>query len=250
MKTLVIGDIHTAHKEAQAIIDVVKADKVVCLGDLFHQFSDTVEQNVETAKWLKSHLKDYIFILGNHDQSHLFNGWPALSCSGWTLAKDEAVNKILTKRDWKKFKLFHVVEGWLLTHAGLTAYKVPENIKHNMNDIVAWLEIEVKSALADPRASWVFAAGRSRGGRAEYGGLTWADVNEDFEPIDNIKQLFGHTPAREPYIINKENICIDSNFDKHLHHYVIIEEGKLTIKEWKSPYNDILDLYRGTVRHD
>lgn len=68
MKTLILPDIHHRYKIAQSIIDSVKADKIVHLGDHQDNFGDTVGQAVNTARWTRERLEagDTI-LLGNHD---------------------------------------------------------------------------------------------------------------------------------------------------------------------------------------
>ena len=220
MKTLILPDVHTYHEIAQKVIDNVKADKVVLVGDMFDQFYDSVDSNVATAKWVKSNLDKWTFLLGNHDYVYRYD--KVTKCSGWTPEKHKAINSILTQEDWSKFKLFEIVEGWLLTHAGLTLDLVHPKVK----DVIKWLGIECNAALKDPAYHWLFAAGRDRGGSREFGGITWCDANV-FSPIPEIKQCFGHTPLRRVMYINEDNICIDTN----LKNYAIIENGKLTVHD-------------------
>jgi len=211
---------------ASKIIDKEKADKVVLLGDHFDDFYDTVEMNKSTASWVKHRLElpHFTFLLGNHDAVYRWLSIPR--CSGWDKKKHEAINSVLTTEDWNKFKLFEVVDGWLLTHAGLTAHNVHPKAK----DIIKWLGIECEKAVKAPSTHWLLAAGRARYGSEDFGGITWCDANEEFVPIEGIKQCFGHTPLQGgPKWFGENNVCIDSH--PGLQNFAIIENGKLSVHD-------------------
>ena len=55
MKTLILPDVHTYHEIAQKVIDNVKADKVVLVGDMFDQFYDSVDSNVRNTNKTYAH---------------------------------------------------------------------------------------------------------------------------------------------------------------------------------------------------
>ena len=64
----------------------------------------------------------------------------------------------------------------------------------------------------------MYRAGFSRGGMLPVGGITWCDFYMDFEPFENLNQIFGHTIVDEPsfvYDTNSINLCLDTN----LRHY-------------------------------
>jgi len=220
LKTLIVPDIHLQWPVADAIISLVKADRVVLLGDYFHNWNDTPEENAEMARWVKKNIDNYTFLLGNHDAAHFYS----ISCSGWTKAKDEVIKDILPQEYWGQFKFFESIDGWLLTHAGLTKQWVPESLEPK--DVISWLEDEVKYAVKTPFNSWVFAVGRMRCGAAPQGGILWTDRRE-FIPIPGVKQIFGHMHLTEPVWFNEHNVGIDTN----LSHCTILEDGRLEVKE-------------------
>jgi hypothetical protein len=261
MRTLVIPDIHTRWKIADAIIDYEDPDITVALGDYFDSFSDYANPslNTKTATWLKEKLKDpkFIGLLGNHD-IHYKHASRIVKCSGYSDTKDTLINAILTHEDWAKLKWFHVIDGWLLTHAGLSAQHLPPisyfKDGFNLNTLIKWLNRETLTAekfLQVSRYYWVYGAGYSRGGNFPVGGINWCDFRDEFNPIEGIKQIFGHTEIGVPQWLkglplansldvadwdklkftNTEhdwNLCLDT-CNKF---YVIIKDGIPEIKEF------------------
>ena len=69
------------------------------------------------------------------------------------------------------------------------------------------------------------------------GGITWQDFREEFEPIDGLKQLVGHSRRKKieghplEGTINLEE-CDNLNIDCGLFEYLIISNGKLQIKKY------------------
>jgi hypothetical protein len=54
------------------------------------------------------------------------------------------------------------------------------------------------------------AIGHCRGGIHSCGGILWCDFNKEFEPVDGLRQVFGHTAGKN--IRQKgENMCVDCN---------------------------------------
>jgi hypothetical protein len=235
---LIIPDTHLKHKRAQRIIDNEGADKVILLGDFFDDFNDSVEMNIETAEWVKSKINNdyFIFLNGNHCLQYRYSNNPYTKCSGYSYNKDVAINQILTKQDWDKFKWYYVLDDYLITHAGLsyshlgnlTNFTIPEIIKFLDKNIV-----NANIALEINQAHWLFMAGQYRGGQQKTGGITWVDFDNEFEPIAGIKQLAGHTEKSNiRYLDGKNNICLDTS----LNHYAVYNSKtkELKIKEYKS----------------
>lgn len=232
-RTLIFPD---QHHKVLWIEDFLKSQtytELVFLGDYFDAFNDTVTDAQRTAYWLKYALEDYPdahFLLGNHDIAYRFPTNHYLWCSGNTKAKSESINKILTQEDWAKFKLCHYTQGFLCSHAGIT--------KHLYSVAPAVEDIENLCQDALEKASKVICTpildvGRSRGGGRPFGGITWGDWRE-FEPIEGINQIVGHTPnfyVRSNSIPDSQNYCIDTQAA----HVGVIEDGKFSYIESTCP---------------
>jgi hypothetical protein len=231
MTYLIIPDIHLKHSKAEKIIQSVKADKVVFLGDIFHEFGDTAEQTKESAEWLKQSLNDRhrIFLWGNHDIVHAYTFSYTL-CTGFDRWKHDIIFQILDKDDWNKFRFHYILDDkWLMTHAGLHPYYIRMFLDTgrdiSLNKIDEWLIHEETKALHElnnKKAHWIYGAGFVRRGRLPYGGILWLDHNSEFKPISGINQLYGHTTIRNParpswHIMNKngKHIRHDGNYTEN-----------------------------------
>lgn len=234
-KYLIISDIHTHIDKAERIIKAEGADFNICLGDIFDEFHDTPEQNERAATWLKRQLNkdNFICLWGNHDTSHAYPS-PQTYCSGFSDEKCKAINAVLNKEDWSKFKWFYQLDDYLLTHAGLSAYWTElHNIKNE--EILTWLEDEshkANKALEERASHWFFRAGRARGGGQQCGGINWCcDLGGEFHPIPGVSQIYGHTELRHVGV-KKAVRSINYNIDTHLMYYLIYLNGKIEIKQY------------------
>lgn len=223
---LIIPDIHDKIARAQAIIDQVKHDRIIFLGDFFDDFTTGVKQARETAIWLKGHIHrlEVTTLLGNHDMSY---GWGSLNprflCSGWSREKSDAIHSVMGEKEWRAFKLaFELITGrgarWMFTHAGL------HNRLKNLDVSQAYdcLERAHMHPLLD--------AGWARGGGWDtVGGLNWCDWDREFELIQGLNQICGHTPGKIVRIKRQgrfRNICLDT----HLNHYAVLDSAKGTLR--------------------
>ena len=219
----------------------------MCVGDFFDSFDYNSVSDVEkTCDFLRNWMfKDNFFseFAGNHDLPYLY-GNTYTFCSGYTKEKDGLITEILGKdlaaiRD--KFKWYIWVDDYLCTHAGLHSYHLhPKVNPANKEQLTKWLEhreIEQSKLHLESGGSYLtYRAGKARYGNQKYGGLTWLDCDGEFEPIDGLKQIFGHSYRRNnkiervcdyPYE-SMDNLCIDTN----LNEYLIISNGKADIKKY------------------
>lgn len=230
MKTLIISDIHVKIDKLSVILGSVEYDEAVFLGDWFDDFGDTVKSNLDSYRFLETMMKNenHHFLWGNHDILYAYYG-PHTACSGWKIEKWLALTAVFDMNLIEsKFKFHHITDNWLLTHAGLSNQIAQKKIKGEvtMKKIDNLLKRETPKALKALRTKekhWFYEAGASRSGRAEAGGILWCDVHNEFQPIEGINQLFGHTPVgvEAPYLPSGVNICLDT----HLNHYIILEDG-------------------------
>lgn len=226
MKTIIFSDIHHRIDWIEAFICDQEFDELIFIGDYLDNWGDSVKDAKNTAKWLKHSLTcpNRIHLMGNHDAPVAFPSIRAYRCSGWTQEKSDAVNSIMTRDDWNKLKLCHFSQGWLMSHAGAHPHIFSHPIK---GCTIPDIEEQCQKALESSRMgspSHYMMAGRSRGGAMLVGGVIWCDWNDDFQPIEGISQIVGHTILKEPTeysIVGSSNWGIDCN-----NRYItIIEDG-------------------------
>ena len=276
-RSIIIPDIHLHTKHVDSILSWEAGyDKAIFLGDVFHGFNDTVQQNVEAAKWLKQKLEDsrHVFLTGNHDWSQRF--WPEnpwAFCSGCTEAKSLALRLVMKDDDWNKLRLYHVEHDILFSHAGLDmrlftlfdSSDVDFPKSFNLPSIAKWLDRVWPEAIERYKSNSIHALmepGHDRGGMQSVGGIIWVDF-QGHMPIEGLGQIVGHTfqgTNKGPLFrfINKEGapmwrraakgvnprwfkqgwtLCLDTE----MHHYAIITDDVLTIKSvnWVRPKGQI-----------
>ena len=211
---------------AQRIIDEVSHDEVVCLGDYFDDFDDSKKSNKQTAEWLVDFLSkdNHIGLLGNHDISYLY-GKKIDYCTGFTSAKNWVINKILKREDWDKLRLYYKVDDIYLTHAGITESLFCHPMHGWKEDYFESKMKEARDELKIGRVNFLLQAGLCRGGMNKYGGVTWCHYPDEFEPIEGIRQIFGHSADYTPRNAGRDNWCIDTG----LGHVAIIEDGNISV---------------------
>jgi hypothetical protein len=178
----------------------------------------------------------FSFLLGNHDAHYLWPAATGLRCSGFSRSKMDEVTAALRPVSLcrRRFRLFTVADGWLLSHAGVTRNLVPEERRDSPESVTAWLEEASRGALLSLARGWVPAlldAGPERGGNGACGGIDWVDF-EWLDPVPGFRQVVGHTAGREVrYAANSSGcaVCLDTGLD----HYAVLEEGRLAV--YRSP---------------
>ena len=220
-KILVIGDIHNHWVKAETIASNPMYDDhtIIFVGDYFDNFGDSAIDADQTARWLKESLTkpNRIHLMGNHDINYSYlnyrkdtNG--ALQnlyfCSGYSMQKDDAINRIMTQEDWDKIKMYHYENGWFFTHGGISTFWfehpvlgiTPESIIEKINKAEELYKNREYSELLG-------SAGRCRGGGHKTGGILWHDHFREGKPIRGIKQVYGHTP-------NSSSLSLGIDIDK------------------------------------
>lgn len=232
MKTLVISDIHNKINIVQKILDKEScADEVIFLGDWFDDFNDGINDVVNVAKFLNSIYteKKFKFVWGNHDlyyppfrNFHLCSG-------GFSADKQICIEATIDPKVWEQFNFCYFTQNFLISHAGTTS-KHDWLFEKNKFDLSKFNEVilDAEKYLYTKQSHFMFRAGFSRGGMLPVGGITWCDFHKDFEPYENLNQIFGHTIVNEPSFVydhNSINLCLDTN----LQHYAIINDSQIEI---------------------
>lgn len=213
-KIVILSDLHLRHHQADIILSWEEPyDQIVFLGDLFDQWSDSAVQADDAARWMKKKLNDprWVLLAGNHDCAYKWARTSSYSqCSGWTIGKQLAVEAVLSEVDWDKVKPYYAIPEFnlLFSHAGIDyhlftmmaaqGYDAPRDI--SLRAITEWLDQMWEQCLvlyASGRGHPLLRAGRSRGGDATIGGITWQDF-EDHTPIPNVGQIVGHSVITQP----------------------------------------------------
>ena len=236
MKLLIIGDVHNKIGYAERICEQFPDHKKIFVGDYFDDFGDTPWSAQRTAEWLKESLTkpDRVHLFGNHDYPYYINGLNRplkLVCSGFSLAKLQEIQKILTLEDWKLLKYYHYENGWYFSHAGFTqqwwGHPMTGDLSvSRIESVLEECELLIDSN-REPDPLW--AADFFRGGRNHKGGLLWNDWR-NLDYIPNVWQVVGHTPnnhisVREDPVINAKKILVDCGLDEVLE---IKENGEFT----------------------
>jgi predicted MPP superfamily phosphohydrolase len=211
MKTLVISDLHNRVDWIEPYLSSVEYDKIIFLGDYFDDFGDTPKDIKNSAKWLKQSLQnpDRIHLFGTHDMWYRFPHNRHLIASGNTRDKSDVINKILDEEDWNLLEFYYFEQDYLLTHAGLHPSFVDNNPKSSLSKLIEEALIEIEEGKMSP----ILDAGLARGGLNLFGGITWLDWHEEFEIIQNLNQILGHTQVKAPVeksTINSKNYCVDT----------------------------------------
>jgi len=223
-KIITIGDIHNHWPEAEAIASKYDdTHTIIFTGDYFDDFGDSAVDAIQTAKWLKASLAkpNRIHLMGNHDINYSFYNAGRTEagcakniydCSGYSLEKDIAINKVLEQEDWDKIKLYHIEYGFIFTHAGIH----PHWFEHPMLGVnIDYVKEKLDKATDDYRNRvWndlIGAAGRCRGGIHKAGGILWCDYFREATLVSGIKQVFGHTPVTSKM---HSGIDIDTDGDR------------------------------------
>ncbi len=229
MNYLIIPDPHEEHEKLSRILAKYKpeAEHTVFLGDWYDQWGELNLYDVkETAKihFEALHDPNCTVIRGNHDMPYEYKRIGGLKCSGHNPFKYETIDSIITRDDWNKSKFYTWANGWLLSHAGVHNWYLENK---NPHDVLAELNEQCLDKLFNGESHFLLEAGRARGGFQKFGGITWLDFNREFQPVQNLNQIVGHTKGeiikmKHSEALNSKNYCIDTG----LNHIAIINENK------------------------
>ena len=108
---------------------------------------------------------------------------------------------------WKRFRLAHAEQGWLLSHAGFHPVWIKEPTVERVLQRCDLAVQRAKRHVVDP----ILGAGEDRGGLQRIGGPLWMGW-DNFMPISGVNQIVGHTPGdevRKKITRKSRNYCLD-----------------------------------------
>jgi hypothetical protein len=255
MKTIIIPDIHNRFDFVELALSspaLLPYDNVVFLGDYFDDFDDTPEIAANSATWLKQslHKPNRIHLWGTHDLWYRFPDNHFIMASGNTEEKANAINHVLTNKDWNLIRPYYYNQDFLVTHAGVhnhlidyyvinnkqvfDKYIVDNNLQLSTQETIDLIiKPATDEALIDANDiisnNW-FEAGFARWGMYKVGGITWLDWQKEFQPISGLNQIVGHSELLLPEqksTYNSKNYCLDTKSE----HIGILENGEFTYVE-------------------
>lgn len=253
------------HQESDKLRKILKAesdaDAFLDLGDEFDSFDYDSDYDVQKAAELRQEMlwnDKFTVLWGNHTVSYAFEDNKYTKCSGYQPRKQRVINKVLGAEDYTKFKWFCWVDSYLCSHAGINTYFLPPNIKITKKGITDWLTKQSNDAnikISTGQSHWFYRAGYSRGGDQKVGGLVWQDFDTEFEPIEGIKQLLGHSchtymTCKGRLLVRQDGTTVYSSdillpnspksswgnigVDCNLNQWLVIENGEMVIRDYKN----------------
>ena len=219
-KLLIYPDIHGRRFWKESSENIDKYDKVIFLGDYLDpynfeniSFQDALDNFLDVIDFKKNNPEKVILLLGNHDMPYFSKVYKDFSFyhSRYNSTYAPVATGLFEKyRDL--FQIAYTQDDILFTHAGCsvkwTAYILGEKGEDgkNLPDLETFTGILNDFIKSTEGLKKLFKIGYERGGRDRFASCIWADNQEtiwDQEllmdpscyvwPIQNVKQIFGHT---------------------------------------------------------
>ena len=228
-RTLIIPDVHLDLPWLESLVEQERGewDQCVFLGDYFDSYKRPAERATsgEIARWLvdfkAANPRQVHLLIGNHDVPYLeaIPGiWAGRSyvklnhfCPGFSSDEAIAVSKVWDTAFMDHMRLFFMVNGHLISHAGLHPHFWRAN-HPGVDDPLEALEAHCQIALermSDTRIPFL-SAGPGRFGPERFGGITWLDWNSEFQDDPELPpQIVGHTPDKIGIRFKGRSACLD-----------------------------------------
>lgn len=214
MKYLVVGDLHGNWKIAEKAL--AHEYLTVFVGDYFDSFTASPEDCVRTFRIVTDAAvnKQAIPLIGNHDYHYFGDGCFSSGYNHNTQLYADTMRMDISGNGMFKYHI--EIEGFLITHAGLSANFFGGEATREDVDTYLYTGDYLQ-------------VGPARGGYFPCGGILWCDYEREFKAIPGVKQIFGHSAGTEIRTRDKENYCIDcvgSDNGVHVPYGLLIEDGK------------------------
>ena len=209
-KILILPDLHGSNKWKQFL--EVKPDHTIFLGDYVDSFEATdteiIENLQEIINYKKNHLDKVTLLWGNHDVQYLHFPDSYWNCSGYRASYAPVIHHLFEENK-KLFKIAHVIDNYLFTHAGVL-YEWLESFKH----LIKKSPLSEQNFSLDELLNEGFNSnfnykfgevGYRRGGfKGSNGSPLWADLTEVVKEFDTYtgsppipyNQICGHNHSK------------------------------------------------------
>ena len=229
MRTLIVPDVHERVWQLKALEDPIsKADRVVMLGDFYDTFVKPGANVEAMCGFVRQALTNpkFTVLLGNHDCHYYFDNH-AFKCSGYRPSTGAIVRTLLQDKEIERSRLWTKVGPYTVSHAGFHPL-TQDFLKEDQDKLIG---IAMKEDFHP-----VFAAGYGRGGSAPLGGPTWLDFHTEFEHVDGMPQIVGHSAGKEVRVQTAKDGAKDFCLDTSGKHYAWVDEesGEVWIETIKS----------------
>lgn len=223
-KVVIFGDIHGHSgplmdllEKTKAVVDGKKNPDVhvIQIGDLLHYGHDVYESDAECLALSLRFVDEQLY--GNHDLP-AFYGWAPGFMGQHHLPRPELGALIKEAKARNHFKVATAVDGYLVTHAGLSP-SIWELTDVSVDDAVeAATQInklfQEKQLNPDRPVAMFDAIGLARGGSSHHGGVFWEEWDElvrSYRTKPLLPQIVGHSarPGQEPEVTETGLINID-----------------------------------------
>lgn len=244
MKILAIGDLHGKEIWKQAL-STIDADHIVFVGDYINAkqwiFNSKSRLNLKALINLKQENFERVhLLLGNHDIAYL----------NPSLFPESRLRRLISA---KMFRLYHDNKQcfdvayqhnqYLFTHAGISRFWYKKHkpvIDTQPGDTIAK---KINLLQHSNMFKILHEKGRARGGRFDYGGITYADkVETEKNGIEGYTQVVGHTKVKQPILSRfpKDGMiyidCLNS-----VHEFLYINDNKISVINIQGQQRPLLD---------
>jgi predicted phosphodiesterase len=234
-KIVIIPDIHQCLGFANRVLEAQPdAEHYVFLGDYIDCFERPDNKEYFSVRWTCDWLNNKFnelgnratWLLGNHDLAYLATYKPYTyqlhnpdgkfyCCSGWTKNKASTFNQYIDPEFVKSLELCVEAGGFVCSHAGFHhSHFQPlsseiDNIRRLSKE---WRNTGLSFRIRP--FHWIGQVGSCRGGIDDFSSPVWLDWDGEFEPLDSVRQIVGHTNGENvrSKILknNKKDYCIDA----------------------------------------
>lgn len=199
---IVGSDFHGNLKKCKVFLEYKPEELHIFAGDAVDSYTKSPEEQLKVLELLVES-ENTILLYGNHELS--YHRKHQISCSGRHYVGMQTFPELVENKKWK---IAHVVDDYLITHAGVSAkhaagYKKIDNLAKRLNkDLVR-------------KSNGIFDVGYCRGGFKFSGGPLWYDFRYDYDGLaKQFNQVFGHCSLNEPWEDKGENyhhVCVNSH---------------------------------------